>query len=318
MNPQIYIHVGFHKSASTWLQRQYFPNTDLNFLYMSARSRRLIEWIESDGEFDSAAFRDAVWAEARATPGFREDRGLILSHEELSGHPHGYTSIDRERTAARLSESFPTARILIVIRNPIDYAVSIYTFRVAVKGFEHRGLKSFVQDEGKRGLYQHLNYKKFLDLYRKEFGAEALTVIPMEWLKSDPDAFRKRLGGFLDGQLAKGGKELDGGINVSTKSPWILGFWRPLNLIFGWLIWVLIRVTNRRDEDYPFEGLRFFYYRVKTQVTRGMNRILGRGRAIRADREVFGEVIREWAMMVEAVEESESLNLRELGYPDGR
>lgn len=316
MKEPVYIHVGFHKSASTWLQRRCFPHTGLNFLYLSARSRRLMEWIEGTGSFEPEAYRDAVWAEARTMPGFVEGRGLILSHEELSGHPHGDPCIDRKRVADRLRESFPGARILIVIRNPVDYALSIYTFRVAVKGFESRPFRKFLREEGANGLYSHLDYRSFIGMYREWFGKESVTVVPMEWLRADAERFRTRVSGFLDGTRIGDGVNLKEGVNVSTRNRWILGFWRPLNRIFELVLNTLIRVTGRGHEPYPFEGFRFFYYRVKTQVTRRLNAIVGSSGEIRVHPEDLEVATAHWVESTEWIEREETIDLKALGYPE--
>src|SRR5690606_29127740 len=82
---------------------------------------------------------------ANAVFGFDQvkDRRLLISHERLSGHSHGYGVVDAHRVLANLKAVFPDARIIAVVRNQLDFLLSLYCFRVAVRGEEHRSFQDF-------------------------------------------------------------------------------------------------------------------------------------------------------------------------------
>lgn len=83
------IHVGLHKSASTFLQQNVFPRMDADYVFLAAHRRRLLNEIEGlPGYFSPAWLREQVCGylahhHVAYVPG---ERNLILSHEELSGH----------------------------------------------------------------------------------------------------------------------------------------------------------------------------------------------------------------------------------------
>jgi len=150
------IHIGYHKSASTFLQKQVFPFLPINYLFFAGENREYLDLIESENNPNPELIHSWVAREiSRKYPTGKHDV-TVLSHEELSGHPHGYKSISPFTTAKNLKRTFPDAKILIIIRNQLDYLTSIYTFRVAIKGYEIRNFSSFLGEEEEKGLIDHL------------------------------------------------------------------------------------------------------------------------------------------------------------------
>src|SRR3990172_1915635 len=106
------IHIGYHKSASTFLQQQVFPLLPVNYLFFAGENREYLNRIESDTTLNPEQIRSWVANEiARKYPTSKHEV-TVLSHEELSGHPHGYKSISPFTTAKNLKRTFPDAKIL--------------------------------------------------------------------------------------------------------------------------------------------------------------------------------------------------------------
>jgi hypothetical protein len=87
------LHIGYHKTGSTFLQKRVFPNPGFSLV---AKPRALsFTFVKSEPfGFDAHAAREAL------RPGIEEakENGLmpVLSAERLSGNPHsGVTTVSR-------------------------------------------------------------------------------------------------------------------------------------------------------------------------------------------------------------------------------
>ncbi|MEM7801850.1 MAG: sulfotransferase domain-containing protein [Chloroflexota bacterium] len=269
MTEHIIIHIGYHKSASTFLQQTVFPALPINNFFFAGPKQLYLNLINSD-EFNGKKFKNVLESELKETFKESETRTTILSHEQLSGHPHGYSTVEPKRIAQRLHEMFPKSRILIVIRNQMGYLTSIYTYRVAIKGYESRSFSRFLEEEGAKGLFTHLEYDNLIQFYKELFGDEQVLVLPMEGLvKEAPDVWGALFHFFgIDPQHI----ESSAGVNVSTKLRPVLRFWRPINYVFGAGIQLLTLVTGKRHETAPFQALRAQYYQLKRWGTNRINR----------------------------------------------
>lgn len=287
---EILIHVGWPKAASTFLQRRVFPASGLPFAEVGERfpfgtvAARPIDLVNLEEGFDAEAMR----------AGFLGDRdALILSQETLSGHLHGYPLIDAERIAGNLARAFPEARILMVTRNQFDYVLSLYAFRVAIRGHETRSLARFVREEAREGLLERIEFHRLAETYERLFGRGRVLALPMEMLARDPAAFLGRLSDFAGwppGKLSvpprRGG---DGRrVNESTRTRRTLIASRSLNAVFG----LALRARARRDglgRDAfdprqqawpPYRPMRQAFYDFKRRTTARMERFLPAGGTI--------------------------------------
>ena len=209
---RLLIHVGFHKTGTSYLQRLVFNDTTQGFCSPVDRHRlRDVLVRTSPFTFDSAGVRAAFLphlvqaAHGRLVP--------VLSHEQLSGQPAGggYGLRRREREASRkevaerIHAAFPEARILIVIREQKDMVRSIYKWLVC--GWEGRLSASIEQfldqsplERGHSPLFnfEYLEYHWIIQHYRRLYGDSAVLTLPYEWLRKDPVAFVNRIREFVD------------------------------------------------------------------------------------------------------------------------
>lgn len=274
------IHIGYHKSASTFLQQQVFPRLPVNYVFFAGDKRQYLDMIESDDGLDSNLIRNWVDQEiARKYPTGKHPT-TVLSHEELSGHPHGYKLISPITTARNLKQTFPNAKILIIVRNQLDYLTSLYTFRVAIKGYETRSFSHFLEEEGKKGLYDHLEYHHLVEFYQQLFGVERVAVIPMELLLKSPDDFYGRLFKFMGipTQLLKNAHPA----NVSTRSIAILNFWQLFNYLFSQILSLLKLVFGEKPGNFP--RFRSSYYDLKRKLTAALSKLLSRSKQLEIER----------------------------------
>lgn len=110
--------------------------------------------------------------------------------------PH-YTNEPRfTGVAERMAELLPEARLVYMVRDPVDRALSHYLHNVA-GGYEHRPLAAALGErEGayvQRGLYA-TQLRPFLE----RFPRERIAIVSREELRDERERTMRRLFGFLD------------------------------------------------------------------------------------------------------------------------
>jgi sulfotransferase family protein len=223
------LHIGYHKTGSTWLGRHVFADRAAGFS-VAARPRELHSAFVAVNPFD---FAPGPIAE-RLEPGLREarDQGLVpvLSHERLSGNPHsgGY---DSRSVADRLAAALPNAKVLIVIREQRSMLVSLY--KQYVKRGGAASFERYVGTPPARGpvpafRFDFLEYHRLINHYQDLFGAANVLVLTYELLRSDPQAFLGRLGTFAGAPATEAEVRLEN----ASPSAFSLGLKRHANRYF--------------------------------------------------------------------------------------
>ena len=225
------IHVGLHKCASTYLQERVFPKLDARYLRLGnhADAREFfLDEIRFGAPFDAPAFARRV--ERRAGADASADKPLVLSHEALSGDPHGQDAWDPIRIANRLRDAFRGASVFLVVRNQFDYALSMYAWRVCQAGLVSEGLSPFLRKMLKGGLDRKLQYDSLVASYGEIFGADRLLVLPVELLRHDQARFLETVRRFVGVEFRDTGVfEPARGENESTRSKRIISLLRAMN-----------------------------------------------------------------------------------------
>jgi hypothetical protein len=204
----VLIHIGYHKTATSWLQGYLFkhPDSPMRTVGKSkadAPARAIIR--TRPLEFDAAAVRALFEPKLQKIT----DAGLlpVVSNERLSGHPSsgGY---DSKEIADRLAAVFPEGRVLIVIREQRSVIQSVYKQYVLAGG--PGSFQQFVEvpvDQADRipGFdFRFYEYHHLLRHYRERFGAESVLVLPFDSFVRDPAAFVKAIGRFAGSPLGDG------------------------------------------------------------------------------------------------------------------
>lgn len=199
-----FIHVGYPKCASTYLQQSIFPSMG-NFADLT-KTPRETKWMLFDDDADAAVFRELV---AAATAHRNPEKNYhIVSYEGFvpnlfrpitdlfwETRKRQGASVDRyahatRPIAERLAEAFPGAKIIIVIREQVDWAISQYKMYWR-RGHTTKPLEAFVEDYC-AGYDREI--ARFMDL----FGRENVVVVPFELLLEDALAFVRAITGFID------------------------------------------------------------------------------------------------------------------------
>lgn len=198
--PSPLLHVGYHKTGTTWLQTGLFAESSRGF----ARPWR-------SGPIRAALVRPTAFAfdPSRAAADFEDGlreaaaAGLVpvISDERLSGSPHagGYDSAE---IARRLHHTFPTGRVLIVVREQRRAILS--TYRQYVRDGGVASLAGWLHprnpDELPQLAWSHWEYHHLIRLYRELFGPERVLVLAFETLARDAAGFSERIARFAAAQ----------------------------------------------------------------------------------------------------------------------
>lgn len=196
------IHIGFHKTASTLLQRKLFMMEDLGF-YVPASGRVGIHaaFITRFGlDPTPTDLIDTLRAEQAAAQA--KGGTLVLSHERLSGYPAS-GGFDQGLIADRLAEAFPEGKVVMLIREQRQMIYSMYLQTItdggtlSLKRFLRRPEPVLLRKPGfDLGYYE---YDRVIEKYRAVFGAENVKVIAYEAFRDDGGVMARELTEFALG-----------------------------------------------------------------------------------------------------------------------
>lgn len=193
------IHIGYHKTGTTWLQRKLFASAELGYrrIRLTLDGRDLY-WAH-DFDFDAARCRAEMAPKLERC----EREGLIpvISMMRLSGNPHsgGY---DSRTLADRIAAVFPRARVIIVIREQRSMILSTYAQYVKMGGACSLVHYLNPPDDSRRPgfRFEHLRYDRLIAHYQERFGEERVLVEGYECFRDDPQAFAERVAAFAGGK----------------------------------------------------------------------------------------------------------------------
>lgn len=187
------VHIGYHKTASTWFQKNYYPRvTNAQLIPRATVVQGMLG--QSALLWDSHQARDRL--------GLGDGARKILCEEELSGYLHngGLFGCLSKDMVTRLHKTLPDADIVIFIRNQADIISACYAQyirgggtasvnrylwpqRYLSKGAESRYYKI------PRFSFDHFDYWPLIKHYLDYFGSDRVHVFPYEAFRSNPDSF---------------------------------------------------------------------------------------------------------------------------------
>lgn len=134
MNDPVFLHIGLHKTGTTYLQEEIFPRMpDVTFI--TRTSTQLNHAFNRLQYADDSLFDpEDVLREMRGI--HRPDRPILISDESLSGKVLYFNYINRTMIARRLGQIFPDATVILFIRGQIDIILSHYNQYVRSRGMK--------------------------------------------------------------------------------------------------------------------------------------------------------------------------------------
>jgi hypothetical protein len=204
MSRDVLLHLGLHRTGSTWLQQRVFDGRDgrpTPIVPDRAESARRIV-LPRDDDFDADAVRDWLAAETKAV---RSAGGVpVLSNERFSGNPHSGW-FDADRTFDRLARALPNAKVLIVLREQRDLVRSLWLQYVRIGG--PASLRDYLRapepGDHRAPCFDpaFLRFDRLVENLDRRFGRERVLAIPYDRLRRDPREFLARIGAFIDAPI---------------------------------------------------------------------------------------------------------------------
>jgi hypothetical protein len=196
------LHVGYHKTATSWMQNLLFV-PEHGYRKIADHSDAFEHIIGPHGlSFDPSFMRRHI---AKAMENLNPGEVPVISSEILSGHPF-FGGVNSDVYAHRLALIAPDARILISIRSQMKILPSVY-MQYLLRGGTMTPAQ-FFSGETELGYFafrpQHFEYDRLIRLYQSLFGAENVHVLTQESLKADMDAAAVRLAKFCDNTVFAG------------------------------------------------------------------------------------------------------------------
>ncbi|AKJ64449.1 sulfotransferase [Kiritimatiella glycovorans] len=192
---EVILHVGYPKSASTYLQQCIFPQLgDQSNLAPESRETKMLPFL---ADMDPEVLRER--AGACRVPGpepgrrhivscedwvelwFRGIEDLLLRAAELNGLDPTPYEPRNARIVENLARTWPGAKVLIVVREPLAWAISKYRMH-----YRHHQTSAPIEEL----LVPELEgYDGTVARFREAFGADRVRVVPFEWILEDPQRF---------------------------------------------------------------------------------------------------------------------------------
>lgn len=182
---RIIIHAGFHKTATTWFQRNYYPYVK-NFEYFSEREglRRALLNVDLFDFYPDEAYLKLSQLMSSNT---------IICEEDLIGGLR-VNSIFTELIARKIQSVFPSAEIVFFIRNQLDRFLSTYLYYLKSNGGTYSPqdfiLKRFELPNNRGDInLHHLEYHRTIEFYQDLFGKDMVKVFLYEDFNADNPNF---------------------------------------------------------------------------------------------------------------------------------
>jgi hypothetical protein len=208
------VHIGYHKTGTTWLQKELFnpeseffvplypgnnPKAGRNLRKLFVRDKE--RYLLSPFELNKAE----ILEELDAMLGAIDLGGKIpvLSYERLSGNPHS-GGFDARVIADRIKACFPDAKIFCVIREQKDMILSTYFQYLKIGGTDSLTNYLTRSYDGRRPGFSpiQLNYVNLVSCYFRLFSPENVLVLPYEMFRDNAELYLKKLGEFVSVDLS--------------------------------------------------------------------------------------------------------------------
>lgn len=220
LSNRILLHIGFHKTATTWFQGELFSHPEFEFQLLSERNL-VHQALCIPHPFSSGRDNGVQQIVSEAHEATSRGQYFVVSHERLSGYPAS-GGFDSRLLADRLKSHFPNARIFCLFREQRAMILSAWRQQVVDGG--GLSLSHFINppEPGIRRipLFDPMMYRytHLLEYYRGLFGAENVFFRPYEVFCAQPEFILAGIADLLENdKLRRCAKGL--AANMKTPNP---------------------------------------------------------------------------------------------------
>lgn len=210
------VHIGFHKTGTTWLQTGLF-RTEPFFLGWNSMDIASTIILTHSLDWSTDAARAELSRRVASPP--QASALAVMSWERLSGSPHagGY---DSALIAERLHDLYPETRVLIGIREQRSMIEALYRQYVRDGGIA--SLSGYLRPRNAAEIpqfrFDHLAYDRLVSHYIDMFGPERVLVLPYEKLVADQAGYVEEICRFcgLERPIQPADAQTYGGLRPTT------------------------------------------------------------------------------------------------------
>ncbi len=198
MNKNTIIHIGLHKTASTFMQQYFFPlyQDEIGYIELRDYAQGFLTYVlhSNELEFDSNIAYEIFNRETYNIRKYR--KRLLISDEQFCGSPWDNAQ-NRKIYFDRLNQIFPDAYYIIVLRNQHDMLQSLYLQYIKTGGSANwREFLNHKRHPLNFSLKSYLNYGNYIKYISSRIGKERIGCFFYEDMKSDPKMFLKQISEF--------------------------------------------------------------------------------------------------------------------------
>jgi len=198
--PDVFIHIGLSKCASTYLQKNIFPaignysdiafSADEDKYYLFRSDMDPNQYLQIVARHIKNPQPESNWlvisCEDYTELLFKGFTDVFFSWKSMKRDMYHFSN---KVITENIARTYPKARIIVVIREQLDWAVSRYKMI-------YRGGKTSLPIDNL--LSEPLEgYDTMIERYQKRFGKENVLVLPLEMMRLDHDGFIKSITGFI-------------------------------------------------------------------------------------------------------------------------
>lgn len=217
----VFIHVGFGKTGSTFLQDKVFPYlSNLNYIGITSEKRE--QELLQLHYYDDIKFQK----EKQTIKDYFQKKIISNQPNLLSSEVFTLQGSNVVTQAHRLKFIFNQAKIILVLREPIDAMLSFYKYNVS-EGNILSDFQSSIEYKRtpmvffkRKPIYlADFYYNEIINFYHNLFGNENVCVLKYEDMKDSPDYFFQTLSTFMETpfDIPKIKQSLNEKINSSPK-----------------------------------------------------------------------------------------------------
>ena len=184
--PEIILHIGMHKTGTTFLQWNVFHFVNANYLWHIFYK----SWLKDLLNINKKVDYDKIKNKLSST--LKKDKINIISEENIYTYQFSKKD-DRFILLDRLKKVFPEAKIIIGTRKKEENLVSWYVEYVAVGG-----ILDFQGFLDKHMNLKKLDYEPYIDKLIKYYGKENVFVYTLDELRKNQDAVVRNLCKFMN------------------------------------------------------------------------------------------------------------------------
>jgi hypothetical protein len=196
---KIFIHMGLHKTASTFLQKKFFISYSNKSGYIQIRkdARNFLDYTLNCNDIDFSANHARKIFEKEINAETINQTTLTMSDEQFCGSPWNDAK-DRARYFDRLNAVFPNAFYIVVFRNQEDIVKSLYLQYVKTGGSANwQQFFCYKRHPLEFSRKSYLNYGNYLNYIFTKIDSSRIKCLLYEDMLSNPNQFFSDLAAYI-------------------------------------------------------------------------------------------------------------------------